>query len=125
MSIKRSSEQVSSEFAFPVRIRPIGGSDLAFVQSAMARTAPDWSVELQGRATDEATLVLLPEDGSDEAGPSFLVSREACGFRVDQVHWDVVTEIGVYPSIADVADVLRGRLAFCAGLMVPSSATIH
>lgn len=125
MSVKRSGLQTSQDLAFTVRVRPISGRDLDLLQSAMAEGAPDWCVELQGICTDEATIVLLPEDGDDEMGPSFMVSRETFGFRVDQVHWDVVTEIGVYATMADVAEVLRLRIAVCPGLAAPSSVTIH
>jgi hypothetical protein len=125
MSIKRYGFQTSRDLAFAVRVRRIGGADLALVQGAMAEIAPEWSVELQGICADEATLVLLPEDGDDAMGPSFMVSRETYGFRVDQVHWDVVTEIGVFASMNDVVDVLRLRLAFCIGLEAPASVTLH
>ncbi|MDB5401953.1 MAG: hypothetical protein JWQ55_3971 [Rhodopila sp.] len=125
MSNKRPAFQTSQDLAFTVRVRPIGSADLVFMQNAMAESAPDWSVELQGICADEATLVLLPEDGDDAIGPSFMVSRETCGFRVDQVHWDVVTEVGVFTSMNDVIDVLRLSLAFCGGLEAPASVTLH
>ena len=124
-SIKRSGFQTSPDLAFAVRVRPIGGADLALVQAAMADAAPEWTVELQGICEDEATLVLLPEDGEEAVGPSFMVSRETYGFRIDQVHWDAVTEVGVYATMHDIVDVLRLRLAFCAGLEAPASVTLH
>jgi hypothetical protein len=125
MSIKPPGIQTSQDLAFSVRVRPIGGADLEMVQAAMAEAAPEWSVELQDICIGEATLVLLPEDGEDAMGPSFMVSRETYGFRVDQVHWDVVTEVGVFVSMSDVVDVLRLRLAFCGGLKAPASVTLH
>ena len=54
----------------------------------MAEIAPDWSVELQGICAEEATLVLMPDGGDDANGPSFVISQETFGFRMDQVHWD-------------------------------------
>jgi len=68
---------------------------------------------------------VVPEDGDDASGPSFLVSRETYGLRIDQVHWDVVTEVGVFASMYDVVDVLRSRLSFCNGLGTPVSVTLH
>ena len=91
----------------------------------MADVAPEWSVELQGICADEASLVVLPEDGDDAKGPSFMISRETYGFRIDQVHWDVVTEIGVFAAMADIVRVLRLRLAFCYGVETPNSVTLH
>jgi hypothetical protein len=125
MSIKRPNSQPIQDLAFAVRVPPISGTDLALVQAAMADAAPDWAVELHGICADEATLVLLPEDGEDAMGPSFMISRETYGFRIDQVHWDVVTEVGVFASMADVVDILRLRLAFCDNLEAPASVTLH
>jgi len=125
MSIKRPGAQLSPDLAFAVQIRPIGEADLAFVQIAMAEIAPDWSVELHGICAGEATLVLLPEGGDDTMGPSFLVSRESYGFRLDQVHWDVMTEFGVFGSLSDVVAVLAARLAVFPDLAVPASVTLH
>jgi hypothetical protein len=125
MSHKQSGFQSSQDLAFAVQIRPIGGTDLALVQGAMSEIAPDWSVELQGICEDEATLVLVPEDGDDVMGPSFMISRETYGFRLDQVHWDVLTESGVYASLNDVLAVLAARLAFYPDLALPASVTLH
>ena len=91
----------------------------------MDEIAPQWSVELQGICVDEATLVLLPEDGDDSMGPSFLISRETYGFRLDQVHWDVLTELVVFGSLNDVVTTLGVRLAFIPEMAVPASVTVH
>jgi hypothetical protein len=122
---KRYGFQTSRVVAFSVQARPICATDLAMVQTALAEAAPEWSVELQGICADEATLVLLPEDGDDANGPSFMISRETYGFRVDQVHWDVVTEVGVFASMADIVDVLSRRLVLSIGRDRPSSVTLH
>ena len=125
MSIKRLSQLSSQDSTFSVPIRPLGNADLALVQGAMAEFAPEWSVELHGICADEATLVLLPEGGDDAMGPSFLVSRETYGFRLDQVHWDVLTEFGVFASLDDVVTALGARLAFFPGMAIPASVTLH
>ena len=130
MSIKRSNyradqDPANQDLAFAVQVRPIGQSDLGVVQRAMAAIAPSWSVELQGICVDEATLVLLPEDGDDANGPSFMISRETYGFRLDQVHWDVVTEVGLFPALDGVIGALALRLAFFPEQTVPGSMTVH
>jgi hypothetical protein len=125
MSIKRPGGHLSPDLAFAMQIRPIGDGDRAFVQIAMAEIAPDWSVELHGICADEATLVLLPDGGDDTMGPSFMISRETYGFRLDQVHWDLTTEIGVFASLSDVVAMLAARLTFYPDLAVPASVTLH
>jgi hypothetical protein len=125
MSNKGSNFQADQTLAITMHIRPIGATDLGFVQRAMAQIAPSWSVELHGICVDDATLVLLPADGDDANGPSFMISRESYGFRVDQVHWDVVTEVGVFPALNDVVGALGVRLAFFPDQAVPGSATVH
>jgi hypothetical protein len=125
MPIKRRFEQNSLVTTFAAPVPPLGDSELALVQRAMAEIAPDWAVALESICVDETTLVLVPDDGDDRSGPSFVISREAYGLRVDQVHWDEVTEVGVFASLTDVLQVLRPRLAFCIDSTVPASATIH
>jgi hypothetical protein len=125
MSIKRPGYHMSAHSSFAVPLRPLGSSDLALVRNAMAEIAPEWSVELHGICDDEATLVLLPEGGDDVMGPSFMISREAYGFRLDQVHWDEVTEFGVFASLNDVVAGLGVRLAFSPEITTPASVTVH
>jgi hypothetical protein len=125
MSTKRPSDQTRQDLAFTPTVRPINEADLDLVQRAMAEIAPDWSVELHGICADEATLVLLPEGGDDANGPSFMISRETYGLRLDQVHWDVMTELGTFVSLSDIVVVLGVRLAFLPDLVIPASATLH
>lgn len=125
MSIKRPGYQTSEELAFTAPVRPIGDAEFDFVQRAMAEIAPEWTVEMGGICADEATLVLLPEGGDDAMGPSFMISRETYGFSLDQLHWDVMTELGVFASLNDVVTTLGVRLASFPGTMVPPSVTLH
>jgi hypothetical protein len=125
LSIKLPDVQRSEILALPPRVRSIGHAEYLFVQMAMADIARQWSVELLGASADDSTLVLVPEDGDDAVGPSFMICRESYGFRLDQVHWDTVTEIGIFASIGDVVDTLRTRLAHWSRLVAPSSVTLH
>jgi hypothetical protein len=125
MSTKRRLEQITFVANFAAQIPPLGDADLAYVQRAMAEIAPDWSVELEGVSTAEAVLVAVPEDGDDAMGPSFVVSRETYGLRVNQLHWDILTEVGVFSSLRDVVMALQVRLAFCTDATAPASVTLH
>jgi hypothetical protein len=126
MSTKRRSEPtILVATAFAAQIPPLGDADLAYLQRAMAEIAPDWTVEMEGICADEAALVVVPEDGDDATGPSFVVSRETYGLRVSQLHWDTMTEMGVFASLSDVVLALHVRLAFCTDLTVPASVTLH
>jgi hypothetical protein len=125
MSTKRLSHTSTPDSTFSLPVRPLGAADLALVQNAIDEIAPEWSVELHGICVEEATLVLLPEDGDDAMGPGFMISRETYGFRLDQVHWDVLTECGVFASLDDVVTALGVRLAFFPGMTTPASVTLH
>ncbi len=125
MSTKRRIEQITLSANFAAHTPPLGDADLAYVQRAMAEIAPDWSVEMEGLCSEEATLVVVPEDGDDATGPSFVVSRETYGLRVNQLHWDALTEVGVFASLSDVVTALQVRLAFCLDTAVPASVTLH
>jgi hypothetical protein len=125
MSTKRRSEVTTLVATYAARVPPLGNADLAYLQRAMAELAPDWSVEMEGICSDETTLVVVPEDGDDASGPSFVVSRETFGLRVNQVHWDIVAEVGVFASLSDVVTALQMRLAFCTDMTVPPSVILH
>jgi hypothetical protein len=125
MSTKRSLTTLNFEAPQGVSLHPLGVADLALVQRALGEIAPDWSVELQGICADEATLVLLPEGGDDAAGPSFMISRDVAGYLVDQVHWDIVTEVGSFTSLKDVLDTIRLRLPFGTAGSAPTSNMLH
>lgn len=123
MSIKRTGYQTDRISASAVPARSIASDEVALVQRAMSAIAPNWSVETQ--ATDDATVIVLPEDGDDAAGPTFMISRETYGFRLDQVHWDVLTEVGFFASMNDVVAALDLHLACGTAAGAPASATLH
>jgi hypothetical protein len=125
MSTKRPGFHTRQLSNFTMQVRPLGDAELMLVQNAMAEIAPEWSVELHGICADEATLVLLPEGGDDARGPSFLISRETYGFRLDQVHWDVLTEFGVFASLDAAVTTLSARLIHFCDMTIPTSVTIH
>lgn len=104
---------------------PLGEAERAALRDAIAEVAEDWCVELQGICSDEANLIVVPEDGDDARGPSFVITREGSAFRVDQVHWDTLTEVGTFAALSQVADALRSRLAFCSASIPPASVTVH
>lgn len=108
-----------------VPVNPLGEAERIMLRDALADVAEDWCVELQGICADEANLIVVPEDGDDAHGPSFVISREGGALRVDQVHWDTLTEVGTFASLGKVADTLRSRLAFCSARIPPASVTVH
>ena len=125
MSTKRRFELTTLVATFAVQLPPLGDADLIYMQRAMAEIAPDWAVEMEGICSDEAALVVVPEDGDDATGPSFVVSRETYGLRLSQLHWDTMTEVGVFASLSDVVTALQVRLAFCTDMTLPASVTLH
>jgi hypothetical protein len=125
MSYKRSSGQTNQKSAIAVPAPPLGVADQAFFQSVINGVAPGWTVDLEGICVNEASLILMPDGGEDQIGPSFSITREAYSFRLDQVQWDEMTEIGVYASLREVLDIICRRLAFCDGVVRPGSVTIH
>lgn len=126
MASKRHSAPTTvKSAAFALAPQPLGQADFLHAQSVLAAIAPDWSVELVGICDEEASLVILPEDGDDTQGPSFAISRETCGLRLDKIHWDELSEVGVFACLDDVMDAVAGLLYGLQGLSVPSAATVH
>ncbi len=125
MSVKRSGLAAAQGAIVVAQTKALGLPELRYVQNAMADVAPDWSAELAGICSEEATLVLLPENGDDATGPSFVISRESFGYRLDQVHWDMMHEIGVYPSLLDVMTVIQVHVGFTSLLQNADTHTVH
>jgi hypothetical protein len=125
MPVKRSSQATLPRSVVAMPGRQLGLAEKRFVEDALSDVAPDWSVDLDGICDHEASLILLPEGGDDEIGPSFLIRRESFGFRLDQVHWDEMREIGTYPALADVISAVQGRLAFGITVTYAASSARH
>ena len=125
MSFKSSGDHATLKSAFALKALPLGASDMVLLQFAVDDIAPGWTVELSDVCADDASLILLPDGGEDSIGPSFAVTRESYGLRLDQVRWDEMTEIGVYPSLPDVLEAIRCCVAFCTNFTAIGSATIH
>jgi hypothetical protein len=125
MSIKNRIDFISRSKPSAAPVRPLGPADVTHVQRTIADIAPEWSVELHGICAAETTLVLLPADGDDAMGPSFMISQNGTGYLVDHVHWDIVTEIGIFGSL----DAAAAALCACLGLYIaetpPAPVTLH
>lgn len=125
MSGKRSALTSSQRPVVSVEPAALGTAELRALTDALADVAPMWTVELQGICVEEASLIVLPDGGDDMIGPSYALSRETFGYRVDQVHWDRMTEVGQYADFADAVQAIRHRVSLCVPAMVPAHATLH
>ncbi|HXT80106.1 MAG TPA: hypothetical protein VN702_11105 [Acetobacteraceae bacterium] len=114
MSVRHIARKAESSFADLPEGRPLCIGDVAMMAAAIADVAPDWSVELQGICADEASLIMLPETADDAIGPSFVVQKAACGFRLDQFHWDAYSEIGAFSTMDEVVHAVRAKLELIA-----------
>jgi hypothetical protein len=126
MSAKRST-LVSTSLALNETIVAdtplLGAAELRMMTDFLADVAPDWDAELQG--VDDAALVVLPESGDDNAGPTYVLSRDTLGYRVDQLHWDRLTEVGHFAALTAAMFAIQHRVGFCLSLAIPPGATLH
>jgi hypothetical protein len=118
MSYKSTDIRTGANAATPSTAPSFRAADLSLFQSMVEDFAPDWSVELVGHCVEQTSLVMVPETGEDRIGPSFAVTREPCGFKLDKIRWDIVTEIGLFQSLPELLNAIRTQLAH------PSSATV-
>ncbi len=125
MANKRQIAQASFQTTFTLPSAPLGYAELQMVKAALTNVAPEYTVELLSTYNEQTTLILLPVSGDDVAGPSFVISQDAFGLRVSQVHWDVVADVGVFPALQDVVLALGRRLAFCSTGIAPATMTLH
>ena len=126
MAYKRYSDPATQKSApAPEAPPPLGSIELSLFRDVIAVIAPDWTVELHGFCADEASLIVVPDSGEDLTGPSFAVTRESCGFKLDRVRWDIMTEIGLFSTLPDVLRAIRSQLAFCSGVADSAMVTLH
>jgi hypothetical protein len=125
MAAKRSVSAALRRSPVSIEPAPLTTLEQRGVAEALAEFTPLWSIELQGICVDDATLVILPESGDDMLGPSFVISRDTMAYRLDQVHWDRIWEVGQYSSLMDIVPVIRQRILLCLPMLLPLSATVH
>jgi hypothetical protein len=126
MASKRFPAQATvKSAAFAIAPQPLGQADWLNLQNLVAEMAPDWSVELIGICSDEASLVIVPEDGDDALGPTFAISRETYGLRLDKLHWDELTEVGVFACLDEVVDAVSELIDASSGYSKPAFVTLH
>ena len=104
---------------------PISARELKIVALMLADIAPDWSVELHGISLEDSSLIVLPEDGEDENGPSFVISRDDYSLRLDQIHWDELTELGSFATLGEVLDAIARGLSAFTDFHRSRSLTLH
>ncbi len=125
MTSKRSSPAAPQKPLQVMPIRRLGLAELGIVEQALADVASHWSVELDGVSVENTSLVVLPDSGDDAMGPSFVISRESLGFRLDQLHWDLMQEIGTFAILADAIAAIRVRLLSNPAPTCLMSLTLH
>jgi hypothetical protein len=91
-------------------LRPIGYIDLWLTEEAVAKTAPDWLVELNGTETEDASVVIMPDGADDLIGPTFILYQLHEAYRLDQFQWDIITRVGSFASVHEALRTLAGAL---------------
>ena len=118
-------DSAASYLISAIQAPPLGLSDLQFVRDALVDITPDWCAELEGICADVATIVIVPEDGDDTTGPSFVVSREGFSYRLDQVRWDHMQDLGVFATLADVMTSVQQQVLTGLSPLQEASLTFH
>jgi hypothetical protein len=124
MRSKRTDSAASDSISV-IQAPPLGLGDLRFVRDALVDVGPQWCAELEGICADVATIVIVPEDGDDATGPSFVVSREGFGYRLDQVRWDHMQDVGAFATLADVMTAVQRQMATGLSAQHEASLTLH
>lgn len=82
----------------------IGTREHADVADAVMEIAPDWSVELCGVTLDDRCVVVMPEDGDDMTGPTYIIRRSGSLVVLEEMRWD---ECHVIAACGDLHDAIR------------------
>jgi len=125
MSMPRLTQRQDTQPAGARPVEALGTQHRIYLASAIAATAPDWSVELYDEALGPSTIIIMPEAADDEIGPTYFVHLEDAAFCLDQLHWDSYSSVGRFSDLHDVARALRTRLLCLATMTTPGSLTVH
>ena len=124
-AFKRAALANGTPIPVTLAAQPISARELKVVALMLADIAPDWSVELHGISFEDSSLIVLPEDGEDENGPSFAISRDDYSLRLDQIHWDELTELGSFATLGELLDAMACALSAFTDFHRPCSITLH
>lgn len=102
----------------------MGAREHADVADAVMEIAPDWSVELCGITLDDRCLVVMPDDGDDMTGPTFIIRRTGATVVMEEMRWDECHPVAAGADLHAVIRDLRGRLRM-AVMQVPVASRLR
>ena len=108
-----------------VNAEHLGEAGQTLLSHVLADIAPSWSVELHVFSAHDVSILLMPEDADDPKGPTIIVQQDGGGFRLDQLWWDIYTELGSFSCLPDLAAAVRTRLIHLLMAAAPLSNCVH
>ncbi|HTR17936.1 MAG TPA: hypothetical protein VMI52_13005 [Acetobacteraceae bacterium] len=104
------NERPDSDVAGPIRtLHGLRRADIAALSTGLGGLPGVWSVETHQDYEGDLTVLLVPA-GGDEAGPSFVVYRQAGAFRVAVSRWDAYDPLGAVPVVEAVLPLIQACL---------------
>lgn len=103
----------------------LGERERGIVAEAVFDAAPDWSVELCGADSPDCCLLVMPEAADDMLGPTFIIHAAQGTVRLDQLRFDELEPLAERADLAEIIQILRGRLAHLSLMALPVSGTMH
>jgi len=102
----------------------LGPREHADVSDAVMDVTADWSVELCGVSLDDRSLVVMPEDGDDMTGPTFIIRRAGAMVVMEEMRWDECRTVAACTDLHELIHDLRGRLRL-AMMQVPVASRLR
>jgi hypothetical protein len=108
MSARRLNGHVASR-AY-IRAHGLDEIDCQMLSDTVRAAAPAWSAEAHRDPSGEISLMVVPPDADDAAGPTLVIHRVAAALHMDQFRWDNYAPIGEYQDLEAVLRAVRHLL---------------
>lgn len=101
--------------------KSLGPMQCQHLAAVVAGFVPKWSVALQCDMHGNATIVVMPDDLTDDVAPTLIVRTAGTAFHLGELRQERFRKLGRHRVWADVVRAVRVRLAW----ETPSPATLH
>jgi hypothetical protein len=91
---------------------PLGREQSQHLAAVLAGFVPKWSVELQCDMYGEATIVIMPDDLTDDVAPTLIVHTDGTAFHLGELRREKFRKLGRHRVWADVVRAVRVSLTW-------------
>ena len=91
---------------------PLGREQCQHLAAMLAELVPKWSVGLQCDMHGEPSIVIMPDDLTDDVAPTLIVRTDGTAFHLGELHHEKFCKLGRHRVWADVVRAVRVKLTW-------------